>query len=101
MKFSGEQGAVGLFNDIDMGPEGRILIAVIELVSVALLLSPRLSAWGALLCLGVMTGAVLAHVTVIGFDGLFAMAIISGVASAVLLYRLRHQIPFIRSMFDA
>lgn len=101
MKFTGHQGAVDLFNDIEMGPGGRILIGVIEVISVALLLSPRLSGWGALLCLGVMTGAVLAHVTVIGFDGLMAMAIISGLASAALLYRLRHQVPFIKSMFDA
>lgn len=104
MKFTGAAGAVALFSDLHMEPGGRILIGVIEVISVALLLSPRLSAWGALLCLGVMTGAVLAHTTVVGFSGplgmLFVMAIISAVASIALLYRLRHQVPFIKSMFD-
>lgn len=105
MKLTGDAGAVTLFTNLDMEPGGRILIGVIEVISVALLLSPRLSGWGALLCLGVMTGAVLAHVTVIGFDGplaqLFAMALISTTALITLLYRLRHQVPFIKSMFDA
>ena len=104
MKFTGAAGAVALFSDLHTEPGGRILIGVIEVISVALLLSPRLSAWGALLCLGVMTGAVLAHTTVVGFSGplgmLFVMAIISAVASIALLYRLRHQVPFIKSMFD-
>ena len=104
MKFTGAAGAVTLFTDLHMEPGGRILIGVIEVISIALLLSPRLSAWGALLCLGVMTGAVLAHVTVVGFGGplamLFVMAIISGCSLVVLLYRLRHQVPFINSMFD-
>lgn len=104
MKFTGDAGAVTLFTNLDMEPGGRILIGVIEVISVALLLSPRLSGWGALLCLGVMTGAVIAHVTVVGFGGplgtLFAMAIISGLALVTLLYRLRHQVPFIKSMFD-
>ena len=104
MKLTGAAGAVKLFTNLEMEPGGRILIGVIEVISVALLLSPRLSGWGALLCLGVMAGAVLAHVTVIGFDGplamLFTMALVSGAASTALLYRLRHQVPFIKSMFD-
>ncbi len=104
MKLAGDTNAVGIFTSLGMEPNGRILIGVIELVAVVLLLCPRVSAWGAFLGLGVMAGAVIAHTTVIGFDEklgmLFAMAIASTVACTVLLYRLRQQVPFIRSMFD-
>lgn len=103
MKFTGDPGASTLFTNLDMEPGGRILIGVIELLSVVLLLSPRISGWGALLSLGVMVGAVIAHASVIGFNGplgtLFVMALVAGGCSIVLLYRLRHQVPFINSMF--
>ncbi len=105
MKFSADPNATALFRSLDMEPGGRILIGVIELLVVVLLLSSRVSAWGAFLGLGVMCGAVIAHTTVIGFDKqlgiLFGMAIISTVACGVLLFRLRHQVPFVRSMFDS
>ena len=104
MKLSGDPDAAALFSTLDMEPGGRILIGVIELLSVALLLSPRISGWGALLSLGVMVGAVLAHASVIGFDGplgmLFVMALIAGSASIALLCRLRHQVPFVKAMFE-
>ena len=104
MKLTGAAEASTLFSSLDMEPGGRILIGMIELLCVALLLSPRISGWGALLALGVMVGAVIAHASVIGFDGplgtLFAMALVAGSASIVLLYRLRHHVPFVESMFD-
>ena len=104
MKFSGNPNASAIFELLHMEPEGRILIGLIEALCVVLLLSPRISAWGAILCLGVMTGAMIAHVTVIGFDGslgpLFAMALVSGGASIAVIYRLRHQLPFVREMFE-
>ena len=104
MKFAGAAPALEMFEALHMEPGGRLLIAVIEALCVVLLLSPRLSGWGAILCLGVMSGAVIAHVTVLGFSGasgmLFVMALVSGVASVALLYRLRHQVPFIRNMFE-
>ncbi len=104
MKLTADPSAVALFKSLDMEPGGRILIGVIELIAVVLLLSSRVSAWGGLLGLGVMCGAVIAHTTVIGFDQqlgiLFAMAMVSTVACTLLLFRLRHQVPFIQSMFD-
>lgn len=105
MKLMADPNAASLFRALDMEPGGRILIGVIELVAVVLLLSSRVSAWGGLLGLGVMCGAVIAHTTVIGFDKhlgmLFGLAIVSTVACGLLLYRLRHQVPFVKSMFDS
>ncbi len=104
MKFAGGEGVTTMFETLEMEPGGRILIGIIEAICVAILLSPRISGWGALLCLGVMAGAVIAHVSVLGFTGalgqLFVMALISTVASTVLIYRLRHQVPFVRDMFN-
>jgi hypothetical protein len=104
MKFTGDPNLSMMFEKLDMEPEGRILIGLVESLCVVLLVSPRLSAWGAILCLGVMIGAVIAHTTVIGFDGslamLFVMALISGASSIAIIYRLRHQVPFIKTMFE-
>lgn len=103
MKFTGAAGAVALFTELGMEPNGRILIGLLEMGGVLVLLTPRISAWGAVLCLGVLTGAIIAHVTVLGFDGaqgtLFVMAIVAITCLLALLYRLREQIPFIASMF--
>jgi putative oxidoreductase len=104
MKFDSHPDVSMMFDSLGMEPGGRFLIGVIEALCVVLLLSPRISAWGGLLCLGVMTGAIIAHTTVIGFDGtlaqLFAMALLSGGCSVAIIYRLRSQIPFIRDMFE-
>lgn len=104
MKFANDPQTSKLFEALDMEPGGRVLIGLIEALCVVLLLSPRLSSWGAILCLGVMSGAIIAHTTVLGFSGsaglLFGMAIVSGAASLALIYRLRRQVPFIRSMFE-
>ena len=105
MKFLGGAQVSKVFELLDMEPNGRILIAIIEAICVILLLSSRLSAWGAILCIGVMVGAVIAHASVLGFEGtagkLFMMAVVSTISSTVLLYRLRHEVPFIRDMFNA
>jgi putative oxidoreductase len=104
MKFDSHPDVSMMFDSLGMEPGGRFLIGVIEALCVVSLLSPRISAWGGLLCLGVMTGAIIAHTTVIGFDGtlaqLFAMALLSGGCSVAIIYRLRSQIPFIRDMFE-
>lgn len=104
MKFAGDENVTTMFESLDMEPGGRILIGIIEAICVVILLSPRISGWGALLCLGVMAGAVIAHLSVLGFSGplgqLFLMALVSTVASIVLIYRLRHQVPFVSDMFD-
>ena len=103
MKLTGAAGAVSLFTELGMEPTGRILIGLLELAGVLLLLTPRLSPWGAILCLGVLLGAIIAHVTVLGFTGmagmLFVMASVSIVCLLLLLFRLREQVGFIASMF--
>ena len=105
MKFSGNKDVSVMFGSLGMEPGGRILIGVIEAICVVLLLSSRISAWGAILSLGVTTGAVIAHCSILGFDkqlgSLFVMALVSTTSSILLIYRLRHQVPFVSDMFDS
>jgi len=80
-------------------PYGRWLAAVSELVAVALLLWPAMAGAGGLLGLGVMSGALMAHLTtklgieVLGDGGLlFALGIVVWVACAGIVFLRRNQL---------
>src|SRR5664279_3850472 len=81
-KFTAQPVSVKLFTEIGMEPTGRIGTGVMELIASVLLLIPRFTGYGALLGLGLMTGALYFHLTKIGvyFDGdplLFIYAVIT------------------------
>ncbi|MFD8222391.1 DoxX family protein [Streptomyces sp. NPDC059697] len=59
LKLAGAQDMVELFRDVDAGQWLRYVTGCLELTGAVLLLVPRLSALGALVLAGVMTGAVL------------------------------------------
>lgn len=103
-KFSGADAAIALFTQLDMEPEGRYLIGSIELIAIILLLLPQSAAMGALLGMGVMAGAIIGHVTKLGFSGemgiLGAMAILVFLCCAGILYLHRQQIPLVKRMLD-
>jgi putative oxidoreductase len=65
-KFSGHPESVALFTKLGVEPWGRIGTGVIELVAGILLLLPRTAFTGAMLGIGLMAGAILSHLTVIG-----------------------------------
>jgi hypothetical protein len=98
-KFSGAKESVYIFTKIGMEPWGRIGSGVVELVAAILLLAPRFAWAGALLALGVITGALISHLTVLGIvvqdDGglLFALAVIVFITSAITLVLHRRDIP--------
>jgi putative oxidoreductase len=102
-KFSAAPESVYIFTKVGMEPWGRIGSGVVELIAAILLLTPRFGWAGAALALGVMAGAILSHLTVLGIevqgDGglLFGLAITVFVASAVILFIHRAQIPVIGS----
>lgn len=100
LKLSANPGDVELFAMLAMEPHGRVIIGFVELAAGLLLLSPH-AAIGALLSTGVMFGAVIAHVTVLGVnvdgDGgkhvmLLAMVLVS---SLLVLYARRSEIPIV------
>lgn len=81
-KFTAQPESVELFTKLGVEPWGRIGTGVIELITGILLLIPATVFIGAFLGVGLMAGAILSHLTVIGIqsqgDGgqLFMLAII-------------------------
>lgn len=98
-KFTGAAESVYIFETLGLEPWGRIGSGVVELAAATLLLVPGTVVWGALLALGAMLGAIGSHLTRLGIevhgDGglLFGLAITVFVASAVLLFLHRDQLP--------
>lgn len=97
-KFTAAPESVYIFSTLHMEPWGRILTGIAELAASVLLLIPRTTAFGALLAVGIMAGAVISHLVLLGIvvmdDGglLFALCLIVLVSSAILLLLFRHQL---------
>jgi hypothetical protein len=104
-KFTAAPESVYIFTKVHAEPWGRIGSGVVELIAAVLILVPRTVWAGALLALGVMAGAIVSHLTVLGIevmgDGglLFALALIVFCASAVALVLHRTQIPALGRRF--
>lgn len=104
-KFTGAEESRYIFTTLGVEPWGRIASGCAELVAVFLLLVSRTAVIGALLSLGVMTGAIGAHLTKLGLvvkdDGglLFGLALTVFICSAVILVLRRHQIPLVGYRF--
>jgi hypothetical protein len=90
-KFTAHPQSVHLFTVLGMEPWGRIGIGILELIASLLILFPRTTGFGALLGLGLMSGAIFFHLTKLGivFDGdavLFTYAVIVFLCCAILLF---------------
>lgn len=100
-KFTGAEESRFIFSTLGVEPWGRIASGVLELVAALLLLFPTTAAIGATLAGGIMAGAVLSHLFVLGIevrgDGglLFALALIVLVCSASVVFLRRAQLPLI------
>lgn len=103
-KFTDAPETVELFKKLDLGASAYKTIGALELVACLLILIPRTVAWGTILSLGLMSGAILAHITKIGFSGpdgtLAAMAIAAWLLSAFILYCERSKVPFYGRFFS-
>ncbi|MDI9365180.1 MAG: DoxX family protein [Flavobacterium sp.] len=81
-KFTGNPESVELFTKLGVEPWGRIGTGVIELITGILLLMPATAFIGAFIGIGLMAGAILSHLTVIGIESkgdggqLFMLAIV-------------------------
>lgn len=104
-KFTAAPESVYIFTKVGAEPWGRIGSGVVELVAAVLLLTPRFVWVGAVLALGVMAGAIVSHLTLLGIEVqgdkglLFTLAVTVFVTSAVALYLHRVQVPFIGGRF--
>ena len=65
-KFSGAAESVYIFSALGIEPYGRIGTGIAELICSVLILMPRTTWIGALGGSGIMTGAILSHLFVLG-----------------------------------
>lgn len=106
-KFSAAPEAVALFEKLGVEPWGRLATGGFELLAVVLLLITRTASLGGLLTIGLMGGAILSHLTVLGIavedDGgaLFAMAVITLVAGAATTWLRRAELPIVGARLAA
>lgn len=95
-KFSGSAESVYIFTQVGMEPWGRLGSGVAELIASLLILYPRTSLYGAVIGAGVMGGALLSHLTILGLeimgDGgqLFIYACLVMISCLYLIYQNRH-----------
>ena len=107
-KFTGAPESVYIFSKLGAEPWGRIASGVFELIAAALLLFPRTAAAGALLSLGVISGAIFSHLTKLGValaevgdhGELFALAVVVFVGGAAVLFIRRRELPFVGAVFS-
>lgn len=96
-KFTAAPESVELFTKLGVEPWGRIATGVMELIASALILINATVFIGAALSLGLMFGAIVSHLTIIGIESnadggtLFILAIIVFVASLITLLIHRQQ----------
>lgn len=100
-KFTAAPESVYIFNKVGLGAPGRIGSGIAELIAAILLVIPRTAWLGAILALGVMGGAIMSHLTVLGIDvmgdhgELFALALTVAICSAIILLLHRREIPIV------
>ena len=89
LKLKGDPQLVGLFKAIGLGQWFRYLTGTLEVAGAVLLLIPRTSGLGALMLAGVMVGAVVTHVFIVGGSPL--MAIILLVVTSIVAWGRRQR----------
>ncbi|MEM6517548.1 MAG: DoxX family membrane protein [Bacteroidota bacterium] len=100
-KFTAHPDSVYIFTKVGLEPIGRIGIGIAELIAGVLILIPRTVWLGATLAIGILSGAVMMHLTKLGIeingDGgvLFATALLTLLLSSIVLYLYRFDIPFV------
>lgn len=97
-KFTASPESVYIFSSVGMEPWGRISVGILELIAGTLLVINATAWLGGILALGLMTGALLMHVTKLGIsiqgDGgyLFFLALVVALCSLYVVSRNKDQI---------
>ncbi len=104
-KFTAQPESIYIFESVGMEPVGRIGSGVVELIAGIMLLIPSLRIYGAIVGLGVISGALFFHITKLGIevqgDGgqLFYYALGVFIACLIIIIYRRKQIPLFGSRF--
>ena len=97
-KFTASPESIYIFKTLGMEPYGRIGSGVMELVASILILYPKTTAFGAVIAIGLMSGAIFFHLTKLGIvvmdDGgqLFIYALLVLVSAIILTIIYRQQL---------
>ena len=97
-KFSGAEESKYIFSTLGVEPFGRWFAGVSELIAATLILVPATQVFGALMGLGIMMGAILSHIFILGIvvkdDGgvLFSLAWIVLICCGLITFLQRNQL---------
>jgi uncharacterized membrane protein YphA (DoxX/SURF4 family) len=100
-KFSAADESVYIFSKLGIEPWGRIGSGIVELVAAVLILIPATTGIGALIGLGVISGALISHLTVLGIEvqddhgQLFIYALIVFISCIFLVFFEKNRLIFI------
>lgn len=103
-KFTAASESVYIFSTLGVEPVGRIGSGIAELIAAILLLIPRAAWMGGVMGMGVMAGAILSHLTILGIevqgDGgeLFGLAVIVLIACGIVVFLKRKEIPILKQL---
>jgi hypothetical protein len=107
-KFTAAKESVYIFSTLGLEPWGRIGSGIVELIAAILMLIPATVVYGAILSLGVISGAIFSHLTKLGIalpavddhGELFALAVAVFVCSAAVIFIHRHELPLVGGFFS-
>ena len=100
-KFTGAEESKYIFSAVGAEPLGRYASGVVELIASILLFVPRFVWLGAVFTLGVISGAIVTHLAILGIEVqgdnglLFGLACIVFLCSAFVLWYQRSKLPII------
>jgi len=103
-KFTGADESKFIFRELGAEPWGRVASGILELIASILILIPATTSYGALLGLGIMGGAILSHVLVLGLlvqddhGLLFAYALLVFISCFYLVWINRKSLPVIKKL---
>ncbi|HEX9799153.1 MAG TPA: DoxX family protein [Thermoanaerobaculia bacterium] len=104
-KFTGAPESIYIFEKLGLEPWGRIGSGMAELLAAVLLLVPATPALGAIVALGVISGAIASHLGPLGIevqgDGglLFGLALAVFAGSALVVWLRRRELPLVGARF--
>ena len=99
-KFTAAEESVYIFSKLGMEPWGRIGSGIAELLAAILILIPFTTGIGAVIALGVISGALISHLTILGIEvqgdqgQLFIYALIVFVCCILLLVFEKNRLLF-------
>lgn len=97
-KFSGAEESIYIFSKLGIEPWGRIGTGIGELIASILLLIPATTVFGAVLGIGLMSGAIFFHLTRLGIvvkddsGQLFIYAVLVFLSCLILAWMGRNQL---------